>query len=368
MTARQAAVVGVGSTPVHRRTERTLVDLALEAAQAALDDAGITWEDVDGYAGSPGAPNASALHADGYDEVSVNLAVERFGLHRLRWSADVSGMATGMVVAAAAAVQAGLCETVLCLRAIFAPPGAYARSPRLECPGADQLTLPYGFGPGGGRHAMWLRRYLHDHDLPDGCLYPVVEASRKAAARNPVAYWRGSTVSRDEYLASRYVVEPLRLYDCDIPVTGAGALVVTTRARAADCRHRPAFVTAMANQSSAPDIFAMAGITREDVDVCQLYDGYSSFLLYWLERLGFCGPGEAAAYIAGGALEAGGALPTNTFGGALGEGRLHGIGHVREAALQVMGRAGARQVPGAVHCLVQVGVQERSWLLLLSGA
>lgn len=367
MNRRQAAIVGVGFTPTYRKTDRTLLSLAGEAASSAIEDAGLTWDDIDGYVGSPSAPNASALHADGYDEISVNLMIDRFGLGNLGWSADVSGMATGMVVAAAAALEAGLCETVLCLRAIFSPPVKYARSPKLECFGADQMTLPYGFGPGGGRHAIWLQRYLHDYHAPDDCLFPVIEASREAASNNPVAYWRQAPVTREEYRSSRYIIAPLRLLDCDIPVTSAGAVVVTTRERAMDRRNKPAFLAASVNQNRAPDVFAHAGIHRDDVDVCQIYDGYASFLLFWLERLGFCEPGEAPEFLAEGNLKNDGSLPTNTFGGALGEGRLHGIGHVREGALQIMGRAGARQVPGAQHCLVQVGVQERSWLLMLAG-
>jgi acetyl-CoA acetyltransferase len=102
------------------------------------------------------------------------------------------------------------------------------------------------------------------------------------------------------------------------------------------------------------------------VQVAQIYDGYSPLVFHWLEKLGFCSAGEAHQFVQGGRIALGGSLPLNTFGGALGEGRLHGMGHLREAALQAMGRGGARQVPGVSHSLVQVGIPERSWVLVLS--
>mgnify|MGYP001594291339 FL=1 len=117
-------------------------------------------------------------------------------------------------------------------------------------------------------------------------------------------------------------------------------------------------------------MFDAAGIGRKDVGVGQIYDGFSHFVWYWLEQLGFCGPGEAHNYIQNGRIGMGGELPLNTFGGSLGEGRLHGFGHVREAAYQIMGRAGERQVPDAKHCVVAVGVGvpgNISTYLMLSG-
>jgi acetyl-CoA acetyltransferase len=101
----------------------------------------------------------------------------------------------------------------------------------------------------------------------------------------------------------------------------------------------------------------MAGISPSDVQVAQIYDGYSPIVWHWLEGLGFCGQGEAHSFIQGGRLELGGALPVNTFGGPLGEGRLHGIGHLREGVMQIMGRGEKRQVPDVHHSLVRSGLQ-----------
>jgi acetyl-CoA acetyltransferase len=111
-------------------------------------------------------------------------------------------------------------------------------------------------------------------------------------------------------------------------------------------------------------VFGLAGISPSDIDVAQLYDGYSPMVWLWLEKLGFCGVGEAHRRAAGGWLRAGGELPLNTFGGALGEGRLHGMGHLREAVLQAMHRCGDRQIPAARHSLVQIGIPEQSWIFI----
>jgi acetyl-CoA acetyltransferase len=141
---------------------------------------------------------------------------------------------------------------------------------------------------------------------------------------------------------------------------------MTTTDRARELRERFAVVTSMSNSHHPRGALEDSGLGVKDLQVGQLYDGFASFLYYWYEALGFCAEGEAHRFIQDGAIEAGGTIPTNTFGGSLGEGRLHGIGHLREAFLQVTGRAGARQVPGAEHCFVQVGAPDRSWTAVLS--
>jgi acetyl-CoA acetyltransferase len=232
--------------------------------------------------------------------------------------------------------------------------------------GTEQFTLPYGFGPGGGRHAQWLARYNSDNGATREELFAIVKAAHKHAQLNPNAYWKDSTLTLEEYLASRWVTEPLCLYDCDIPVTGAAAFVMTTNAIARARGVPYAAVTSMSNGYHPRGALVDAGLSADDVQVCQLYDGFSCFPYFWYEVLGFCDEGSAHRFIQDGAIELGGTIPTNTFGGSLGEGRMHGIGHLHEAYLQATGQAGVRQVPNVEHGLVQVGSPDRSWIAVLS--
>ena len=369
------AIVGVGYTDMVRYAERSLGSLALDAALAAIQDAGLTRDDIDGYVGTPSAPNAAAIHADGVDEVSSEYMVRALGLPEPRWVMDLQAMPAAAIVAASQALAAGACSYVLVLKAMYHPPGVrYAGFKAPTVPGPAQFTVPYGIGDGigggGNRHAIWLQRYMHDHGATREELFQVIRAARRHASLNPVAYWRGKDLTLDEYMKGRWIYEPISIYDCDIPVTGAGAVLMTTAERARALPHKPAYVAGYCNAYQQGDaIFGVSGIPRSDVQLLQIYDGYSPFIYHWLEFLGFCGPGEAHSFIQGGRTELGGELPMNTFGGSLGEGRLHGFGHIREAAMQVMGRCGPRQVPGAAHCVVQIGPPGlNSWVLMLSSA
>jgi acetyl-CoA acetyltransferase len=363
-----AAFMGVGFTPVDRIPTRSIVGYAMDAALDAIADAGLRPADIDGYVGAAASPTPSAAHADGGDEVSLYLMAERLGLTDLGWIADVQGMPLAMAATAAAAVRAGDCRYVLGVRVMYAlPDRRYAASPGGAALGEDQFRLPFGAGPGGTRFAILLRRYLELSGARREDLYHVVAAARAHAARNPVAYWRDRPLSLDEYLGARMIADPLCLYDCDLPVCGAGAFVLSTTDRAAHGPHRPAGIAGWSNWTQpADEVFRRSGRRREQIDVSQLYDGYAPFLYDTLEALGWCKEHEAWRFVADGRTGPGAELPVNTFGGSLGEGRLHGIGHLREAVLQVSGRAGDRQVPDARNCLVQIGPPDKGWSMVVS--
>lgn len=361
------AIVGVGFTEITRRPERGIGAFAVEAAAGAIADAGLSRDDIDGYVGYPRSPSYASAHFDGADEVSLEYMVPALGLRRPSWTVDTSGLALGMVAAARGALLSGMCEYVVGVRALYHWPGRrYSHVGGQDEGGVGQFTRPYGLGPAGGRHAQWLSRYNHRYGATREELYAIVRAAHRHARLNPVAYWRDSDLDLQKYLAARWVSEPLCLYDCDIPVAGAGAFVMTTTERARELRDRFAVVTAMANSHHPRGALEASGLGPSDLSVCQLYDGFASFPYYWYEALGFCEEGDAHRFVQDGTIELGGAIPTNTFGGSLGEGRLHGIGHLREAFLQVTGQAGERQVPGAEHCLVQVGAPDRSWTAVIS--
>ena len=363
----KTAIVGVGYTQMERKSGRSLPNVAMEAAANAIADAGLTPADIDGYAGTPKAPNASALHWDGVDEISERYMASALGLN-LRWASDFNrGVVGDGIAAAIQSLVTGTADYVLCLRAMYERPGVrYAASEQSASGGPEQYTAPYGVGIGS--MALWLQRYMHDYGATREELFDVVSALREHAQLNPYAYWRGKPLSLDDYLSSRWVYEPMCLYDYDIPVTGAGAVVLTTADRAGALPHKPAYISGFVSTRERGDaIFEASGIGREAVQAAQLYDGFSPVVWIWLEALGFAGKGEAHEFTRNGRIGPGGALPVTTFGGSQGEGRLHGMGHVREGAMQVMGRAGDRQAPGLENCLVALGFDAvPSWVLMLS--
>ena len=365
---RVVAAVGVGSTAIARHSDISLGRLAVSAAVQAIADAGLRREDIDGYVGSPNAPNASAAHADGLDEVSSSFMATALGLKSAKWCVDVDGMATGMVVAAAQALISGTCKYVVAVRALYNPDDRkYSQLNVRTAGGSTQFTLPYGLGPGGGRFALMLGRYMHDFGATRTDLFEIIRMAHANAKLNPIAVARDrSELTLDQYLNARRIFEPMCLFDVDMPVTGAAAVVFTTADRARDLPNRPAYLVSYANRSNPKHIFDETGIRPTDVTVAQIYDGYSVMVWDSLELLGFCKRGEAFQFANGSRINLRGQLPLNTFGGSLGEGRLHGMGHLREAVLQVMGRAHERQVPNVEYSLVHVGIPERAWTLLFS--
>jgi len=356
---RETAIVGVGFTRMERKPERSLAALATDAALAAIEDAGLQPADVDGYAGSPPGVNLTAMHADGVDEISAAYLVGALGLKNVRWSVDSTrGLTSDALVEAVHALQVGACNYVLIVRAMYNPVGVrYAEQALSRAPGPIQFQAPYGANSGIARVALELQRYLHANKATKAELFWVAKTLRDHALLNPYAYWYGKQpLTEDEYLSARRVFEPMGLYDCDIPVTGAGAVVVTTADRATHLRQKPAYVTAYATHAEGYEkVWPKSGLGPKDVQCAQLYDTSLPFVWGWLERLGFCRPGEAHAFALNGNVGMGGSLPITTFGGSIGEGRLHGMGHLREGVLQVTGRAGKRQVPNVHHCVVTMG-------------
>lgn len=381
---RSVAVVGVGFSEIARRSSRRLASLTIDAIGAALDDAGLVATDVDGLATFPDIPVFGVVPVDGVDIVTVHLMARQFGLtSSLRWHCQGDALIQNTFVEAVMAVASGAAETVVVFRAMHNPAkaGSYNAFTSSEARGGSQFSAPYGVHRGYQTYGQAYHRYLHEYGADRAHMAALVGNARKNAQLNEHAYFRGSPeVTVADYLGARMLADPVCLLDCDIPVDGAVAMVLTPGARARGLRHRAAFVagfgqTVGAAQATTPVLstgntlahieatgrstadlmWSMSGLSAADIDVAQLYDGYSFFMYWWLEALGFCGRGEAFEFVQEGRVALDGRLPVNTFGGALGEGRLHGIGHLAEAALQVSGRAGARQVPGAATAVAAVG-------------
>ena len=352
------AIVGVGHTPLLRKTDQSLPGFACAAALQAIRDAGLTPQDIDGYAGNPVAMHPNANHWDGVDEVSGRYMASVLGLKNLRWVVDMTrGLASDSLLEAIHAVQSGACRHVLVLRAMLHPTGVRYGSTRTAAAagGPAQFSAPYGMDNGIGRTAVWLQRYMHETGATRQALYHVAKTLRDNACLNPNAYWH-TPLSEDEYMNAPMIFEPMSRFDCDIPVTGAGAVIVTSADRARELKRPAAYIKGLATEYEANDlIWRDTGLSAQDIQCAQLYDGFLPFIWYWMERLQLCEPGQAHRFTMDGNVSLSGRLPICTFGGSVAEGRLNGMGHICEGALQAMGRAGPRQIKNLEHCLVTLG-------------
>lgn len=369
---RGAAIVGVGFSAIERRTDTPLGRFALDAARAALDDCGLTFADVDGLATYPTAPFAGARNRDGEDVVTAEFFLSRPELTGVRWySQAAEGMIAASISDAVHALAAGAATHVLVWRAMYVPKGGYGRVAVDEAPGDAQFAAPYGVAGPIQWHALAYRRYLERYGASRESMAALAVNSRRNANRNPHAVFAHRTLSVDEYLAAPIMSDPLCLFDCDVPVTACVAVVLTTTERAADLPHPPAHVAAVGLQTAPKHVlnytlqdhiepaaglmdrlWSEAGLGPKDMSAAELYDGFSPSTIYWLEAAGFCGRGEALDFIQDARIATDGELPVNTFGGSLSQGRLHGMGHIAEAVLQLGGRAGERQVADAAAVAV----------------
>jgi acetyl-CoA acetyltransferase len=221
--------------------------------------------------------------------------------------------------------------------------------------------------------AFYAQRHMHEFGTTREHLGSIAVTQRAYAALNPRAVLR-SPLTMAEYLDARAISTPLVLFDCDMPVDGALAVVLSapeTKLDLAHCatieavgtamHHRPYWehwpdLTTMAAHDAAKHMWAQTTLRPTDVDVAQIYDAFSPFVIFWLEALGFCGRGEGGFFVDGGArIGPGGCLPINTWGGQLSGGRLHGWGFLAEALQQLWGRADGRQVENAEVIAVGVG-------------
>ena len=359
------AFVGVGFSAIERGTDRPLGEFAEEAIGAALADAGLASSDIDGLATYPEPPYLGAAQREGVDMIGPEYVLANCRTGDIRWYADLNGgMVTAAIVESALALLGGACNYALVWRAMHHPKGSYGRRQVEVASGDREFTEPYGCVSPVQWHALAYRRYLERHGLSREDMAALVLNSRRNANRNEHAFFRDKPLGAADYAAARMVSDPLCLLDCDIPVQACVAMIMTTAERARDLRCKPAYLGGFALNASprpplinytlvdymqtggqtASQLWASGGMGPRDMTAAMLYDGFAPSTLYWLESAGFCGEGEALDFISDGRIALDGALPVNTFGGALSQGRLHGMGHAAEAVLQASGRAGERQV------------------------
>ncbi|MEU3190827.1 lipid-transfer protein [Streptomyces sp. NPDC006992] len=363
----RAAVVGIGATEFSKDSGRSELALAVEAVTAALDDAGLVPGDVDGMVTftMDTSPEITVAQAAGIGELSFFSRVHYGG-----------GAACATVQQAALAVACGLAETVVCYRAFNERSGrrfgsgVQQREPSAEG-AALGWSLPFGLLTPASWVAMAAQRYLHTFGLSPEVFGQVAVVDRKYAATNPAAHFYGRPLTLAEHAASRWIVEPLRLFDCCQETDGGQALVVTSVERARHLSHRPALITAAAQGAGrgqeqmtsfyrdgltglpesgvvARQLWRTSGLGPADIDVAVLYDHFTPFVLMQLEEFGFCERGAGADFVAEGTL------PLNTHGGQLGEAYLHGMNGIAEAVRQLRGTS-VNQVDGCARVLVTAG-------------
>jgi acetyl-CoA acetyltransferase len=371
----RAAIAGIGATEFSKHSGRSELRLAVEAVAAALADAGLRPQDVDGMA---------TFTMDNNPEIEVNRYLGGGDLRFFARTHYGGGAACAPVLHAAMAVATGVCRAVVVYRAMnersqqrFGA-GVQGRAP---APRAEEVHFgwhsPYGLLTPASWVAMNARRYLHEFGASTEAFGHVAVADRRHAASNPKAWFYQKPITLAEHQASRWIVEPLRLLDCCQESDGAVALVVTSLERARDLRQPPVRVAAAAQGATsdqqmmtryyseditglpemelvARQLYEQAGIGPRDIQTAVLYDHFTPFVLTQLEAFGFCGRGEAKDFVQGGNIELGGSLPINTHGGQLGEAYIHGMNGIAEGVRQVRGIS-VNAVKDVEHVLVTAG-------------
>ncbi|MBI3953043.1 MAG: acetyl-CoA acetyltransferase [Chloroflexi bacterium] len=377
----KTCIVGIGETEYtpwgqQRRSE---FQLACEATLKACEDAGLPVEQVDGICGYSDDRNNGC-------RIATALGIPQLRFNNMFWGGGGGG-AAGNVGNAMMAVYSGMANYVIAFRALaqgqFSRFGQSGAGPRVQGDGAH--SAPFALMNPVHNYALQTRRHMHEYGTTEDHLCNISLASYKHAQRNPRAVMYGRPLTRELYHKSRYISEPLHLYDCCQETDGSAAVLVTTPERARDLKQRPVYLMAAAQgtgprqgafagnkpnfatanfSETARDLWARAGIEPKDVQVAQVYENMTGMVLMSIEDHGFCKRGEGGPFTEGGRLEHkdvaekgapnAGKLPINTSGGNLAEAYTHGLELVNEAVRQMRGTSTC-QVEGAEICLVAAG-------------
>ena len=372
--------VGAGETLNRRYSGRTVASLANEAALKALADAGLKVEDIDGLSSWPNPAHQVARNVSGYDRLDVRSMMDFIPLKNVRWynqnEIPAAGTA-GMVISAALALGTGACNYALVYRTGHHPPGLrYQGISTRQAPGNAGFNLAYGHGVGGAGQAHHYQRYLDKFGAKREEMFGYVGTAHRNAQLSESAVWKGRDITLDDYMNARLIAYPMSVFDNDMPVDGVKCVVMTTEDRAKDTPHPGGYFAGLGmNQWQllkggmiapledvyesealmAKNLYESAGLHPEDVDLIHVYDGFSPMVWPHLETFGFCEMGEAHEWAQPETIGLNGPHPVNTSGGNLGDGRIHGMTHVHETAVQMMGTAGPRQLSNLNVAICETG-------------
>ena len=352
---REIAIVGVAeSDEMGTVPNKSSLQHHAEAAYNALEDAGIAKNEVNGLLTAGFSTLATAEYMGIQPGFTDNTSVggSSFVIH---------------VAHAAAAIRAGYCDTVLITH------GQAGRSTRARVPGDNNLPVaqyesPYGMIGQPINYSLACTRYMHEYgeDKARQAMAEIAVSTRKWANLNPKAVMHDTPMSFDDYHNSRWVAWPFHLVDCCLVTDSGAAIVVTTAEKAASCRKQPVWLlgaaeshdhgiistmpsfTSLIARETGPQALGRAGLTHDDIDLTMIYDSFTYTVMLTLEGLGFCGPGEAADFVANQRTAPGGDFPLNTNGGGLSYTHpgMYGSFLLVEAVRQMRGEAGDRQAQG----------------------
>ncbi|MCH8064585.1 MAG: lipid-transfer protein [Chloroflexi bacterium] len=383
MTIRnKAAIVGIGQTEFSKDSGRSTLRMALEAILQALDDAGLKPQDVDGVVKM--SANNDIFEIDLLR--SLNLSNLRF-FHEIPHG---GGAACGTIAGAVAAIASGMADVVVTFRSLN------ERSERRfgqstvggGVGGWGQDKIPHGLVTPAQWIAIFGQRYLHEYGHTTEEFGRVSVLCRKHAATNPHAMMYERPITLEDHQNSRWITEPLRLFDCCLDTDGACAAIVVSAEKAKQLKGTPAYIAAAAQgtgsrtemmtsyqrkslarleeaEATAAELYRTAELEPQQIDVAEIYDHFTPMVLMALEAYGFAEPGQSPHLFREGRLELDGDLPLNTHGGHLGEGYLHGFGHIVEGVRQIRGSA-VNQVEDAKTCLVTSGTGVPTSAIILS--
>jgi len=373
----KCAIVGIGATEFSRNSGRSSLQLAAEAARAAIADAGLTPADIDGI-----------VRCD-FDTTSTNNLAVALGMKRMSFWADTGpgGAAPSMQLGVAiGAILSGQARAVLVFRALngrsegrlgSGVPGM--ASARIGGHGLfDEFYLPWGLITAGQTFALAARDHMRRFGTTKEQIGLAAITCREAANRTPHAQMHDRVLTMDDYLSAREISRPLGLFDFCLETDGAVAAIVTSAEYARDLPQHPVLIRAIAGgmakdprggmmfpivtrdmadiggRQAGELLWSRAGVGPGDMDVAQIYDCFTISLILQIEAFGFCPIGEVGPFLESGACGHGGSIPINTAGGNMSEGYIHGMNHVIEAVRQLRGSA-SNQVPGAELAFVSSG-------------
>jgi acetyl-CoA acetyltransferase len=363
MSASNAYITGIGQSEVGVRLTRHPLLLTVDAVREALTDAGLTIGQIDGVSTYPGKVTSFL----GFSPVGADELIDALGI-RATWYAGGAEITSQLaaVVTAVGAVRTGQARHVICFRTVYeaaalARPEEFPSHRGKRAEGFGTWMAPFNAISPANWTAQYAMRHVKRYGLTREQLAQVALTDRANACLNPRALVR-EPLTLDEYMAARIITTPFCLFDCDRYTDASTVLIVSAGDAVDEVSATPIRIAAMAGSverhswdqaewlacyPTGTDLWKRTDYRPADVDTVQLYDGFSFYVLAWLESLGFCPVGEAGRFIEGGTrIARDGELPVNTGGGQIGGGRLHGFGFAHESVVQLRGQGGARQIPG----------------------